>query len=329
MSSLRTLLRSIVPRHLLTNIVYPFLGHVNRFKQRHLEAALEEIHLRMGAMWAKVIFRLPGRPVRAIGVVDVEWSRRIADAIACPDNDHIPRCADAGQIKGSCIVMHNGLVVRALGYYGPGILNLLIRNRGVHEPQEERAFAEVLPHLPGGAVMVELGAYWGFYSLWFASRVAGARCFLFEPDPRNLEVGRQNFKLNGLRASFSRSAVGNQFSTQLKTARVVTLEELLRSKGLSHVHLLHADIQGAELDMLLGASSIFKRGSIDYIFLSTHSVHLHQACKEYLEDHNYVILCSADRHDSYSLDGVLVAKRPGVLGPDNLTISKKSVHISK
>lgn len=326
-SRLRLLFRSIMPRPLLHGIVYPLIAALAQLRLSLVEPTMEAISLWIGALSAKVTLRLPGAASQSMGMVDAEWSQRIADALACPDNDHIPRCADAGKIKGSRIVMHNGLVVRALGYYGPGILNLLVRNRGVHEPQEERAFGEVLPFVPSGAVMVELGAYWGFYSLWFASRVAGARCFLFEPDPRNLEVGRQNFKLNGLNASFSRAAVGNRFSTQLRTARVVTLDKLFRDKGLSHVHLLHADIQGAELDMLLEGGPVFDRGCVDYIFLSTHAPQLHQACREYLEDRNYLILCSADRPESYSVDGVLVAKRLGVAGPDKLTISKKPAQV--
>ncbi len=33
---------------------------------------------------------------------------------------------------------------------------------------EERLFGEVLEWMPSGAVMVELGAYWAYYSTWFA-----------------------------------------------------------------------------------------------------------------------------------------------------------------
>jgi predicted O-methyltransferase YrrM len=323
----RFLFRSITPGPVLVRFVYPLLEAKERFRRSHVEPASEAIKLWVGAIAAKFMLRLPGRSAEAVGVIDSEWSRRIADALACPDNDHIPRCADAGKLTGSCIVMHNGLMVRALGYYGPGMLNLLVRNRGVHEPQEERAFGEVLPFMPRGATMVELGAYWGFYSLWFASHVPGAHCFLFEPDPRNLEAGRQNFQLNGLKASFSRAAVGNQFSTQLKTAPVVTLGKLFKDKGLAHVNLLHADIQGAELDMLLEADDVFAPGRVDYIFLSTHTLDLHRACREYLQSRNYRILCSASRDESYSVDGVLVAKRNGVAGPDALTISRKQASV--
>ena len=44
--------------------------------------------------------------------------------------------------------------------------------------------------------MIELGSYWAYYSLWFASQVKDAQNYLIEPDPRRLEIGRKNFELN-------------------------------------------------------------------------------------------------------------------------------------
>lgn len=320
---IRASVRRIIPGRLLVCGIYPALEKCESVKRNILRPALESISLSLAAFAQKIMLRLPGPPARSIGILDEHWSQRIADAIACPDNNHIPRCANAGMLDGSCIVMHNGLKVRALGYYGEGMLNLLLRNRGVHESQEERAFSAVLPFLPPQAVMVELGAYWGFYSLWFAAFVDRARCYLYEPDPRNLEAGRQNFKLNGLSASFSRYAVGNQFSTQLKSARVLSLGDILQRAAINHVNLLHADIQGAELDMLNGSRDIFDQGLIDYVFLSTHADSLHYACRDYLLRFGYTILCDANMSESYSMDGVIVAKRGGVAGPNFLTISKK------
>lgn len=320
---LRAVMVGLLPRRFLIGGVYPFLQKFNTWVRDSFNPSLEAIQLFLGALLAKVKLRLSGPCAKAIGLIDDGWSRRIADAISCPDNAHIPRCADAGKLTGSCIVMHNGLRVRALGYYGPGMLNLLLQNRGVHEPQEEKAFHEVLPHMPEGAAMIELGAYWGFYSLWFASSVSRARCFLFEPDPRNLEAGKQNFALNGLKAEFSGEAVGNRFATQLKTARLTNLREIMQQRKLGHVDLLHADIQGAERDMLLEAEDVFLKRQVSYLFISTHSDKLHMECKDFLEARGYRILCSASRSESYSLDGVLVAKLEGAPGPDSLVISKK------
>ena len=110
------------------------------------------------------------------------WRRRIALVLACPDSDTIARVSNAGTIVGGYQIMHNGLQVLAGGYYGAPIREMLSRSRGVHEPQEERVFAEILRFVPEGGTMLELGAYWGFYSMWSARVVRGARCVMVEPD---------------------------------------------------------------------------------------------------------------------------------------------------
>jgi len=219
--------------------------------------------------------------------------------------------------------MHNGIKVRALGYYGSGILNMLVQNRGVHEPQEERAFAGVLPYIAPGSTILELGAYWGFYSLWFASAISGAKCFLVEPDPRNLEAGRQNFKLNGFQATFTSAAVGSVATTEIKSASTISVDGFCELHRINRLQLLHSDIQGAEFLMLQGAKRMLAAQAIDYLFISTHGDACHYRCLKVLQDAGYVILCSADNKQSYSFDGLIVARCPTIANPQKLDISVK------
>ncbi len=79
-----------------------------------------------------------------------EFEKRILRTIACPQNKYIPRVPDAGKIFDDYQLMHNGLKVQIDGYYGEYksnnrgfITDMLLRNKGVHEPQEERVFQEV------------------------------------------------------------------------------------------------------------------------------------------------------------------------------------------
>ena len=122
-----------------------------------------------------------------------DWEPRIADVMACPDNNRIPRDTAAGTIRNGFLTMHNGLRVQEHGYYGWGMTALLQRNQGVHEPQEELVFSAALERLPAGSTMLECGAYWGFYSMWFKKKVPKARVWLIEPDSANIQVGKQNF----------------------------------------------------------------------------------------------------------------------------------------
>jgi hypothetical protein len=75
--------------------------------------------------------------------------------------------------------------------------------------------------------------------------------------------------------------------------------------------------------MLGGAEGLLTESRIDYVFISTHSNDLHYGCADVLTGHDYEILCSADRDETYSLDGLLVARKRGCPGPPSLTISKK------
>ncbi len=155
--------------------------------------------------WQSLGIANAGKAERALGEVTPEWRWRIDDVLACPDNAYIPRVPEAGQLIDGFISMHNGIRVSALGYYGEGILNMLVENCGVHEPQEERAFGEILRHVPANSTMIELGAYWGFYSLWFSQAVAHPDCHLIEPSFANLLSGKTNFRKAGLQADFEQA----------------------------------------------------------------------------------------------------------------------------
>jgi len=254
----------------------------------------------------------------SLGVVDEEWRRRIDAVAACSDNAHIPRVANAGCLEDGRITMHNGLLVGALGYYGTGILNMLVENRGVHEPQEERAFAKVLDHLPPGGVMLELGAYWGFYSMWFLQHRPDARAILVEPDAKHILSGRQNFEINGLNGTFEQAYAGKSAGVAKDGVAITTLDSLVERHGIEHLAILHADIQGAELDMLAGGETTLSRGMVDYMFISTHSEALHEGCARRLEDLGFTILVSCGLDTTVSYDGVLVAKRRDLAQPDHI-----------
>ncbi|WP_158633564.1 FkbM family methyltransferase [Tautonia sociabilis] len=254
---------------------------------------------------------------------DEYWRARIDDVISCPDNAAIPRVPGSGTLDHGVLTMHNGLKVYGRSYYGPGNMGLVMANRGVHEPQEERVFAEVLRHVEPAGAMLELGAYWGFYSLWFHKEVPQARCFLVEPDPTYLACGRANFRLNGARADFTNALVGPKPAGG--PVPVVTVDAFCDCKGIDRLAVLHADIQGAERDMLDGADRMLRSGRVDYVFISTHSAELHRDCLDRLRSLGFAILASADLHESYSVDGLIAARRPGLFRPDPVPISRKGI----
>jgi hypothetical protein len=262
-------------------------------------------------------------PKSLIGKIKPGWRARIDDVLACPDNAFIPRVANAGRIEGDTITMHNGIRIKALSYYGGRIMNMLVENKGVHEPQEERVFAEVLPHLPKSPVSLEMGAYWGFYSLWLKTLHQDARCHLVEPDPANLLSGRANFAMNGFTADFENAFVSDRDEQPARGTPTISVDGYCQRKQIAHLHLLHSDIQGFELKMLAGARRMFSARKIDYVFISTHTEELHRQCQQQLVTFGYVVLCSVEPRETYSGDGLIVAKSPLLANPTHLEVSKK------
>lgn len=252
--------------------------------------------------------------------LDSFWTERIALVTQSPDNDYIHRVANAGTIIKDTQIMHNGIRINVGSYYGDGMTVLLNRNRGVHEPQEERAFEEVLNYLTPGSVMIELGSFWGFYSITFQKRIAHARNYLIEPDAYALLSGKHNFKLNGCTGQFYNYSIGKS-SSHNEPVPVTCIDDFLRDQDIKHVAVLHSDIQGFEMEMLQGARKSLSQGMIDYLFISTHSNELHADCREFLIGVGFIILCEADLGQTYSWDGVIVAKRELVKGPSKIDIS--------
>ncbi len=252
------------------------------------------------------------------------WLRRIRDVIACPDNAFIPRHRDAGRIVDDCQIMHNGLRIARGSYDGLPIERMLRLNRGVHEPQEERVFAETLRFIPRGGTMLELGAYWGFYSLWFASVVPGARNYLVDPSYLNLNSGRLNFLLNGRPAVFRHAFVGSRPRHNAFAAPTCSVDQLMSEWGIPTLHVLHSDIQGREVEMLDGSNAALGAGRIDFAFLSTHGPDLHARCLERLRQHGLRIIADVPPEESYSVDGLIAARRADVAGPpEGFPISRK------
>jgi len=246
------------------------------------------------------------------------------DLFSDPSNLFIPRCRHAGQLVLDetgvpHMVMHQGVVVSKEGYYGVGqkiqfhnSSDVIMANLGVHEPGEERLFSEVLQQMPRGAVMLELGAYWAYYSTWFGAAVPGARLLAVEGEEEHLKVGQHNLAINNVTARWWRAFVscgwspGNYGAGNCKTELLVS--KLIAEERLDHVDLLLADIQGSEYKMLKDIAEVLHAKRVSYLFISTHAGWLHEHCKRLLEREGYRIIGGADISErSWASDGVLVA----------------------
>lgn len=256
-------------------------------------------------------------------VITETWRKRLALVLRSSDNARIHHVADAGKVMYDHQVMHNGLKISLASYYDYGNTVLIRDNKGVHEPQEEFVFQEVLKFIPKGGTMLELGSFWAFYSMWFANDVRDARCVMIEPDPHKMNFGKLNFKLNSLRGTFDLGFIGEHTDLN-KSIPTYSVDYLLDKHKIDFIHVLHSDIQGHELQMLHGASKAFSENKVGYVFISTHANELHLKCEQFLRDHNMDIVCSANLDETFSWDGLLVGKSRAMPGPSEIVISKRT-----
>ncbi len=249
------------------------------------------------------------------------WLERIRLVKLSSDNARIDAIEAAGKLVNGRLVMHNGLQIDPLSYYGAPVMRMLMENRAIHEPQEEYVFQEVLKHIPQGATMVELGCYWGFYSMWFASKIKNPTNVLID-NSDGIARAQSNFKMNNLKGNFKVGYIGK--SAPGSEMVYTNVDDISDEFGIQFIDILHSDIQGYELEMLQTMPNKLSAMSIGFVFISTHSNDLHYSCIQFLKDSGFVILCHADLNDSYSEDGLIVARNPKYPGPDQIKISLRT-----
>ena len=230
-----------------------------------------------------------------------DYTGRFREIVSDPLNLVIRRDHRSGFVEGNYVYLHNGLKVPISGphaYYA-GFSSILSINRGVHEPLEEFVFQELIKRLPTSPLMLELGAYWGHYSMWLKLARSNATVHLVEPELQNLNAGKHNFELNGFTGEFTHALVGkDQFS----------VDKYLAERKIQKVDILHSDIQGYEVEMLKDCSKSLATECIDYLFISTHSQQLHHDVLKHLENFNYRIEVSCDFDSgTTSFDGFIFA----------------------
>jgi hypothetical protein len=250
------------------------------------------------------------------------WLERIRKVKLSSDNQKIHSVSDAGTLKDGKLTMHNGLVIDPLSYYGAPVMRMLMENRAIHEPQEEFVFQEVLKHIPEKAIMLELGCYWGFYSMWFGSKIKNGQNFLID-NQDGISRAKANFAMNKLNGTFMTGYIGKDNSNS--SVPVTNVDRICKEQGIKFLDILHSDIQGFELEMLETSSEMISNRAIGFIFISTHSQELHYSCIDFLKGKGYLILCHADLEDSFSEDGLIVAKDPSYSGPTSLSISSRKI----
>lgn len=131
--------------------------------------------------------------------------------------------------------------------------------------------------LPADAVVVDVGANIGDFTLQVARRCPAGRVFAVEPVGEHVRMIAAQLRLNGIgnvicvqRAlgasdretvirlyGIGSNAAGSEGKTE--KVRLCTLPQLMREQGIEQIDLLKLDCEGAEWDILPGAEEVFPR----------------------------------------------------------------------
>ena len=213
--------------------------------------------------------------------------------------------------------MFNGIRVLEDCYYGRWMSNLIYKCKGHHEPQEEIVFEELLNHIRSDGVMLELGAYWSFYSIWFlCERGRKSKSVIVEPNLENIKVSLDNLSLNNVTAEIHRGFISDNSdiyeSMEVSGGSTPTfkfnIEEYVKRSNTDCIDIIHADIQGLELSLLHQIKELLQLNVIKNLVISTHGFEMHKNVLRFLSQNHYYILCDVSPAESYSYDGLIVAR---------------------
>jgi FkbM family methyltransferase len=258
--------------------------------------------------------------------VPMSAQERFAMTASCQDAAGIPKVRDAGLIldlgdrKVQC--MHEGSLVVAGGYHGEWMSRIIGELRGHHEPQEELLFHEILKHVAENSCIVELGAFWAYYTNWYLGSVEGSTAVCVEPDTSNMSCGQLNLALNHRTATWINAAVGSGGKEVLIKREsdgsevmvpCLNMDEIRERAGFPVIEVLHLDVQGAELDLLRSLDNAVAAQALRFVFVSTHHASIsgspttHQDCIRELQRLGAIILEDHSVEESFSGDGLVVA----------------------
>ena len=177
----------------------------------------------------------------------------------------------------TAVVEPIGLSIRA---YAKDVMGRHLYKRGVHESVLSNFVLQQLP-LHDDAVVLDIGANLGWYSLLLAKRCPKARIHAFEPEPRNLALLRENLAQNGITnvtvhpvavaersgkmqfypypdKNMGRHSLVPMAGMKPIEVPVITVDEFLREQRIAPaaVEFVKIDVEGYELPVLQGARTL-------------------------------------------------------------------------
>jgi hypothetical protein len=140
----------------------------------------------------------------------------------------------------------------------------------------EREIHPWLRGMAGGVrTAVDVGASEGSYTLYFLLKTSATQVFAFEPLAESRDWLTRNLRLNELTAD-PRCVVSSKLVGRCDTEDECTLDDM--SPMLEPPCLVKVDVEGAEGDVLAGATTLLKRRDVSWL-MEVHSAELERECR--------------------------------------------------
>ena len=143
--------------------------------------------------------------------------------------------------------------------------------------------------------MIELGSNQAYYSMLFKSILKNKDTvtIMVEPTDEYMVRGKFHFSINNYDGIFINKCIGKTW--------------VAHNYNIEKLDVLHSDIDGAELTMLEGAAESLKNKKIEYAFILTHYLGLHEACLKFISQFDYDVLLD-HREDNIGADRLIIIK---------------------
>jgi hypothetical protein len=159
--------------------------------------------------------------------------------------------------------------------------------------------------------MVELGSNQAYYSMLFKSILKDyeTRTIMVEPTDEYIERGKYHFSINKYDGIFINKCIGKKWIAHNYDFQKeeTSVDQLIEDYNIEKLDVLHCDIDGAEFTMLEGAVESLKNKKIEYAFILTHYLGLHEECLKFVTQFDYDVLLD-HRDDNIGADRLIIIK---------------------
>lgn len=158
---------------------------------------------------------------------------------------------------------------------------------------ERETLSDVLSEMSSDDVFFDIGANVGLYSCFVGSAVSGAQVYSFEPHPTNIDALKKNLEMNsinstifqlalsdeegtfelaseGSEAGLGEHSLNTEGSSTTVTVTVRQLDDLRDEYEIPVPTMVKIDVEGAELDVIKGATETFSDPNCKIIYCEVH-----------------------------------------------------------